>query len=249
MYKLTWSTYCQRGSHVFGGPKRTPVFSVAKDARNSPDVQACSPVQRFLRGWFCGIASTNSSHTIPANLTPVDSTVEAPPSLPLLCHSLTRLPHPHGAQVLVARLRACARSERAQDSIQCFRERLEPAAGGAVSAIEHPADGATGGARGRLVLRCSWLACERVRRAQRLDSVHLRASRTSRNRHRLRNRAPRRWRHRGRSGATGAQVLVHACERLTSDGRRVVDAHVRASRTDWCRRRRQDCLLPPIPAI
>ena len=33
------------------------------------------------------------------------------------------------------------------------------AAGGAVSAIEHPADGATGGARGRLVLRCSWLAC------------------------------------------------------------------------------------------
>ena len=106
------------------------------------------------------------------------------------------------------------------------------AAGGAVSAIEHPADGATGGARGRLVLRCSWLACERVRRAQRLDSVHLRASGTSRNRHRLRNRAPRRWRHRGRSGATGAQVLVHACERLTSDGRRVIDAHVRASRTD-----------------
>ena len=82
------------------------------------------------------------------------------------------------------------------------------------------------------MLRCSWLACERVRRAQRLDSVHLRASRTSRNRHRLRNRAPRRWRHRGRSGATGAQVLVHACERLTSDGRRVIDAHVRASRTD-----------------
>ena len=40
------------------------------------------------------------------------------------------------------------------------------AAGGAVSAIEHPADGATGGARGRLVLKCSWHACERVRRAQ-----------------------------------------------------------------------------------
>ena len=99
----SWTVYIgQRGSHVFGGPKRTPVFSVAKDARNSPDVQACSPVQRFLRGWFCGIASTNSSHTIPANLTPVDSSVEAPPSLPLLCHSLTRLPHPHGAQILVA---------------------------------------------------------------------------------------------------------------------------------------------------
>ena len=55
-----------------------PFFSVAKDARNSPDVQACSPVQRFLRGWFCGIASTNSSHTIPANLTPGDGTVEKP---------------------------------------------------------------------------------------------------------------------------------------------------------------------------
>ena len=118
-----------------------------------------------------------------------------------------------------------------------------------------------------LVLRCSWLACERVRRAQsgrktrlsasasvwyqpkspqstqsstrpmaptgalggawcsgargsrlsvcgalraglRLDSVHPQASGTSRSRHRLRNRAPRRWRHRGRSGASGAQVLV-----------------------------------------
>ena len=87
---------------VLRPPKRTLFFRyIAKDARNSP-VQACSPVQRFLRGWFCGIASTNSSHTIPANVTPVDSTVEAPPSLPLLCHSLTRLPHPHGAQVLVA---------------------------------------------------------------------------------------------------------------------------------------------------
>ena len=87
---------------MFWWSKTDPFFSVAKDARNSPDVQACSPVQRFLRGWFCGIASTNSSHTIPANLTPVDSSVEAPPSLPLLCHSLTRLPHPHGAQILVA---------------------------------------------------------------------------------------------------------------------------------------------------
>ena len=100
------------GGLIFWWSKTDPFFSVAKDARNSP-VQACSLVQRFLRGWFCGIASTNSSHTIPANLTPVDSSVEAPPSLPLLCQSLTRLPHPHGAQVLVARLRACARSERA----------------------------------------------------------------------------------------------------------------------------------------
>ena len=146
----------QRGSHVFGPPKRTPVFSVAKDARNSPDVQACSPVQRFLRGWFCGIASTNSSHTIPANLTPVDSSVEAPPSLPLLCHSLTRLPHPHGAQILVA-------------------------ADGSVCAL---------GARIRL------------------DSVLPRASGTSCRRRSLRNRAPGRWRHRGRSGAPGAQVLL-----------------------------------------
>ena len=82
-----------------------------------------------------------------------------------------------------------------------------------------------------------------------VNSIHPRASGTNRRRRSLHSRAPRRWRHRGRSGATGAQVLVHACERLTSDGRRVVDAHVRASRTDWCRRRRQDCLLPPIPAI
>ena len=84
-----------------------------------------------------------------------------------------------------------------RDSTQCICERLEPAKIVTDSAIEHPGDGATGGARGPLVLRCSW----------------------------------------------------HACERLTSDGRRVVDAHVRASRTDCCYRRRQDCLLPPIPAI
>ena len=94
---------------------------------------------------------------------------------------------------------------------------LVPAEVVTVSAIEHQADGATGGARGRLVLRCSWLACERVRRAQRgarPSSVHPRASVTSRNRHSLRNRAPGRWRQRRRSGAPGARLLVGRGVRL-----------------------------------
>ena len=177
----------------------------------------------------------------------------------MLYVSATALPPPHDSQtclVLRCSWLACERVRRAQSgrktrlsaSASVWYQPKSPQSTQSSTRAMAPT-AALGGARGRPVLRCSWLACERVRRAQRLDSVHLRASRTSRNRHRLRNRAPRRWRHRGRSGATVAEVLVHACERLTSDGRRVVDAHVRASRADWCRRRRQDCLLPPIPAI
>ena len=76
-------------------------------------------------------------------------------------------PKPPGARVLVARLISpAARSERAGGSIQSTHERLEPTAGGAVSTVEHPGDGATGGVRHRLVLACSWRSCERVRRAQ-----------------------------------------------------------------------------------
>jgi len=63
---------------------------------------------------------------------------------------------PPGARVLVARLISPAvRLERAGGSIQSTHERLEPTAGGAVSTVEHPGDGATGGARGPQVLRCS----------------------------------------------------------------------------------------------
>ena len=76
-------------------------------------------------------------------------------------------PKPPGARVLVARLISpAARSERAGGSIQSTHERLEPTAGGAVSTVEHPGDGAAGGVRHRLVLACSWRSCERVRRAQ-----------------------------------------------------------------------------------
>ena len=42
-----------------------------------------------------------------------------------------------------------------RDSTQCICERLEPAEIATDSAIEHPGDGATGGARGPQVLRCS----------------------------------------------------------------------------------------------
>ena len=74
---------------------------------------------------------------------------------------------PPGARALVARLISpAARSERAGGSIQSTHERLEPTAGGAVSTVEHPGDGAAGGVRHRLVLACSWRSCERVRRAQ-----------------------------------------------------------------------------------
>ena len=96
--------------------------------------------------------------------------------------------------MLVARLISPAvRSERKEELIQSIHDCLDPTAGGAVSTIEHPGDGALGGAL-----------------------------------------AP-----------PGARVLLApACKRLTSDGRRVVDAHARASRTDCRYRRRQDCLLP-----
>ena len=42
-----------------------------------------------------------------------------------------------------------------RDSSQCICEGLEPAKIATDSAIEHPGDGATGGARGPQVLRCS----------------------------------------------------------------------------------------------
>ena len=42
-----------------------------------------------------------------------------------------------------------------RDSTQWICERLEPAEIATYSAIEHPGDGATGGARGPQVLRCS----------------------------------------------------------------------------------------------
>ena len=42
-----------------------------------------------------------------------------------------------------------------RDSTQCICERLEPAEIATDSAIEHPGDGATGGARGPQLLRCS----------------------------------------------------------------------------------------------
>ena len=64
------------------------------------------------------------------------------------------------------RVSVCGALRPGRDSTQCIRKRLVQAEVATVSAIEHPADGATGDARGRLVLRCSWHACERVRRAQ-----------------------------------------------------------------------------------
>ena len=72
----------------------------------------------------------------------------------------------------VARLISPAvRSERAEGSIQSTHERLESTAGGAVSTVEHPGDGATGGVRHRQVLACSWRAIELCHKKCRLTQA------------------------------------------------------------------------------
>ena len=132
---------------------------------------------------FCRV---RFSHTTPANLTPVSSLIDAL----RLCHcspSPSRLPYLPGAQVLLARLISLvSRLEQVEDSIQSFHGVwYQPKSSQSPQSSTRPMapPGALGGAwcSGARGTRVS--VCGALRPGARLDSVHPRASGTSRSRH------------------------------------------------------------------